>query len=1083
LARGYFNRPALTAERFVPDPFDASESGGGRLYRTGDLARYRPDGVIEYAGRIDHQVKIRGFRIETGEIEAKLQEHAAVRETLVIDVDGPSGKQLAAYLVADVEPEQHAALCSALRDHLKASLPDYMVPAHLIFLEAVPLTPNGKLDRKALPKPDTRQLHEFVAPQGELEQCIAAIWRDVLKQERIGATDNFFELGGDSIISIQVVSRARQAGIRFTPKELFQHQTVQGLARVARQGEPASLVDQGPVTGISPLLPVQSAFFAETIAERHHWNQSVLLEPLQALDAGRLEQALRALCKHHDALRLRFAEGDDGWQATHHELPAEPLLWQAEVTSEQALEVLCNEAQRSLSLEAGPLVRALLATFGDGSQRLLLVIHHLVVDGVSWRILFEDLQTAYRQLEASQPVRLPTKTTALKDWAVRLQAHAANAAMEQELAYWQECLQGVNADLPCTNPSGSRQNRQAQYVESRLGPALTQRLLQQAPAAYRTQVNDLMLTALARTVCRWSGQDSALIQLEGHGRETLFDDIDLTRTVGWFTSLFPVKLTPATELSDSIKAIKEQLRALPNKGLGFGLLRYLGSPSTRQALAELPEPRITFNYLGQFDGSFAQDQGLFVPAPEGAGEDQGPEAPLGNWLTINGQVYGGELRLNWCFSREMFGEEVIRQLADAYEQELVRLIEHCCHDGHRGLTPSDFPLAHLSQGQLDTLPVPPAQIEDLYPLSPMQQGMLFHSLSSHTGDAYINQLRVTVDGLDIPRFRDAWQAVLDHHDILRSGFVWQGELDQPLQVVHRQARIPFVEQDWRSRENLPQALDDLANAQRQQGFALAQAPLLRLTAVRTGERRHELIYTSHHILMDGWSNSHLLGEVLQRYAGETAIPPAGRYRDYIAWLQEQDKPASEAFWKQQLAQLEEPTRLAAALSRTPGDPLESDHYGEHVEELDSTQTRRLEAFARERKVTLNTLVQAAWILLLQRYTGQDCVAFGATVSGRPADLPGVEQQIGLFINTLPVIASPRPEQTVTQWLQALQEQNLALREHEHTPLFDIQRWAGQGGEALFDTLLVFENYPVAQALQRGAPEELRFGEVASHELT
>ncbi|MCS4312507.1 amino acid adenylation domain-containing protein/non-ribosomal peptide synthase protein (TIGR01720 family) [Pseudomonas sp. BIGb0381] len=1057
LARGYHRRPALTAERFVAHPFIQGE----RLYRTGDLARYRADGVIEYAGRIDHQVKLRGLRIELGEIEARLLEHEWVRETAVLAVDG---KYLVGYLVLQNAGDDWRDVLSA---HLAQHLPDYMVPAQWMLLEQMPLSPNGKLDRKALPKPEAT--HPYEAPHSVLEQQIAAIWAEVLGVEQVGLNDNFFERGGDSIISIQVVSRARAAGIHFTAKALFQHQTVRSLARVA-QLQTAQVIDQGPVQGQTPLLPFQQLFFEMDLPDRHHWNQSLLLVPREPVRAGRLQAALHAIVQHHDALRLSFSQHAEGWKAEHAAATPE-VLWQATVKDADELTALCEKAQRSLDLHQGPLLRAVLAELADGSQRLLLVMHHLVVDGVSWRVFLEDLQRLYRQ----QP--LPAKTSSFKAWAERLQAHARSEAVQPQKHFWLQQLQGVPADLPCRDPQGARPVRLAQTVVSQLDAEHTRQLLQQAPAAYRTQINDLLLTALARVICQWTGQASSLIQLEGHGREDLFDDIDLTRTLGWFTSLFPVRLTPAESLGASIKQIKEQLRAVPDKGLGFGALRYLGDEATRQAFSALPVPRITFNYLGQIDGSFDQPDGLFALAAESAGAEQSPEAPLGNWLTLNGQVFGGELHLGWTFSPLMFEVSQIDALSQAFSRELTALVEHCCTPGNHGVTASDFPLSRLNQQQLESLPLAADGIEDIYTLSPMQQGMLFHTLYEQAAGDYINQIRVTVEGLDVARFQQAWDVTVQAHDVLRSGFYWEGQLEWPCQVVYREARLPIEHLDWRAMPERELALQNLQQAQRRQGFDLAKAPLVRLVLVRTDEQRHELIYTNHHILMDGWSNSRLFGEVLQRYAGVAVPEAAGRYRDYIGWLQQRDAGATETFWREQLSALQAPTRLGSS------QPIAANGHGEHQLSLERPLTGRLEAFARSNKVTLNTLIQAAWLVLLQRHSGQAVVSFGATVAGRPADLVGVEQQIGLFINTLPVICAVDGQQTVADWLQAVQAQNLALREHEHTGLYDIQRWAGQGGEALFDNILVFENYPVSKALEQSGGSGIRFGLPDSREQT
>jgi non-ribosomal peptide synthase protein (TIGR01720 family) len=1047
--------------------------------------------VVDYLGRVDHQVKIRGFRIELGEIEARLREQETLREAVVVAQDGPSGKQLVAYLVpldpTLVDDATAQAGCrEAVRQALRERLPDYMVPVHLLFLAQMPLTPNGKLDRKGLPQADASLMQQaYVAPQSELEQRIAAIWAEVLRVPQVGLNDNFFELGGDSIISIQAVSRARQAGIRFSPKDLFQHQTVHSLAAVARQGEQGLVIDQSPLSGELLLLPIQQAFFEDAIVERHHWNQSVALRTHEHLDPLLLTQALQALIVHHDALRSQYVQQGQGWQASYRpaqQHQAQELLWTRTVADAEALTALGEQAQRSLDLEQGPLLRAVLAELGDGSQRLLLAIHHLVVDGVSWRILLEDLQNAYRQLAQGRPVSLPAKTSSTRAWAQRLQNHAQGDALQRELAWWQEQLQGAEADLPGANPAASLSNRHAVNVTTHLDQAYTRQLLQDAPAAYRTQINDLLLTALARVMGRWTGQASTLIRLEGHGREDLFDDVDLTRTVGWFTSLYPVKLVPAPSLADSLKGIKEQLRAIPDKGIGFGALRYLGSAPIREALSQLPRPRITFNYLGQFDGSFdaGPHEGLFSPSGDDMGAEQSPDADLGNWLEINGQVYAGALNLNWSFSRQMFDQATIQHLADDYARELKLLIEHCCQPQNHGATPADFPLAGLCQEQLDALPLALEQVEDLYPLAPMQQSMLHQLLHAPRAGDYINQMRIDVQGLDLARFCAAWQAAMDQHAILRTGFLWQvGQ--PPLQVVYKQRQLPWVEHDWEHRSDQAHALETLARTTRSQGFALDQAPLLSLVAVRTAADRYHLIYTSHHLLLDGWSGSQLFGEVLQHYAGEPLPPRTTGYRDYIAWLQRRDQEASRAFWTEHLAPLHAPTRLPGNAVVLPGQAREAN--ADHRLTFDLKQTAQLKAAAQRYKVTLNTLVQSAWLLLLQRHSGQDSVAFGATVSGRPVELPGIEQQVGLFINTLPVVAAPRAPMAIGDWVQQVQAQNVRLREHEQTALSDIQRWAGLDGQELFDSVLVFENYPVSEALEQGAPSGLQFVDVQSLEQT
>ncbi|MBK5406978.1 non-ribosomal peptide synthetase [Pseudomonas sp. TH34] len=1071
LAQGYHQRPGMTAERFVADPF---VTNGGRLYRTGDLVRQRADGLVEYLGRIDHQVKIRGFRIELGEIETRLLEHEAVREAVVLALDSPSGKQLVAYLVSD---EEHGALRESLKAHLKAQLPDYMVPAHLIVLDSMPLTANGKLDRRALPQPDPEaNRQQYVAPRNELEQTLAAIWCAVLNVQQVGLDDNFFEMGGDSILSIQVVSRARQAGIHFSPRDLFQHQTVQTLAAVATRTEQV-IAEQGVLTGASGLTPIQHWFFDTDIPERQHWNQALLLEPVQALEPHRLEQALLAVLEHHDALRLSFTQRDAQWHAEHLAVPQGGLLLQAQVADMEQCIALFTDTQRSLNLAHGPLLRALLVDGPQGQRRLLIAIHHLVVDGVSWRVLLEDLQTVYRQLSDGQPVSLPAKTSALRDWAARLQAYAGSESLREELDVWQQQLAGPGVELPVDRPQGSLRNRDADTVSVRLDAERTRQLLQQAPSAYRTQVNDLLLTALARVLCRWSGHESALIQLEGHGRETLFDEIDLTRSVGWFTSAYPLRLTPlhieeAAGQGASIKAIKEQLRGVPHKGLGYGVLRYLADDLCRQTMAALPSASITFNYLGQFDQSFGADA-LFHPLDESAGIAHDPDAPLPNELSVDSQVYGGELVLRWTFSRERHDSQTIAELADTYLAELQSLIEHCLKEDAGGLTPSDFPLAHLTQGQLDALPVPANAIEDVYPLTPMQEGLLLHTLLEPGTGLYYMQDRYRINSaLDPERFAQAWKAVIARHEALRASFCWNVGEDM-LQVIHKPGSTPIEYLDWSQEPESEQEprLQALLKSEREAGFDLLNQAPFHLRLIRVGEARYWFMMSNHHILIDAWCRSLLMNDFFDIYTAlgegrdaQLATPP--RYRDYIAWLQRQNLAEARQWWQQNLQGFERTTPI-------PSDrPFLREHAGHSggmvvgncYTRLDVRDGAQLRELAQAHQLTVNTFAQAAWALVLRRLSGDRDVLFGVTVAGRPVEMPEMQRTVGLFINSIALrVKLPEDDQqcSVRQWLSGLLDSNMQLREYEYLPLVTIQENSElPKGQPLFDSLFVFENAPV-----------------------
>jgi len=1110
LARGYVGKPAMTAERFVPDVFGPA---GGRLYRTGDLVRWNADGQLEYLGRSDHQVKIRGFRIEPGEVEARLQALAGVRDAVVAAVQGPDGMRLVAYVTAR---DGYALDTRALRAQLGALLPDYMVPAALVVLASLPLTANGKIDRKALPAPEFGA-QEYEAPQGAVEEALAEAWQAVLGVARVGRQDNFFELGGDSILSLQIVARVRQAGWNITPRQLFEQQTVALLATVAQPMQETAPAPLSRPEGDVPLLPIQHWFFEQAIPNRHHWNQALLLQTRQALDPRTLAAALEIVIQQHDALRLRYRQSADGqWhQAYDPAADASTVLWVRQAATTDEIETLCGEAQRSLDLEHGPLLRALAIEVADGTWRLLLAIHHLVVDGVSWRILLEDLQAAYAHGAAGKAPVLPARTASYKDWALGLVRYAETHP--EESAYWAAHRAAPDLAIPGVRAQGENLERHAAHASLRLDAGLTRQLLQVAPAAYRSRVDELLLVALGRALCAWTNQEQVHIDLEGHGREDVIDGVDVSRTVGWFTCVYPARFAPTGPLGAAIGRVKETLRAIPAKGLGHGALRYLGDGPSRMASRGMAPAAVAFNYLGQFDGSFGADS-MWQPASESAGPLHDADTPLGHELTVSGQVYQGELRLAVAYSHQRYDAPDVEAFMARYRQELQAVVAHCT-SGATGVTPADFPLVRLDQDRLDALVaatgLAASSLEDIYPLSPMQSGILFHSLYAPQGAAYVNQLRLDIEGLDVARFESAWAAAVARHAILRTGFVQQDE--QLLQWVARTARLPFELREGQavaSSEDAPadsaSSLDQAAAAELARGLDLARPPLMRLLLIRTGAHRHHFIWTHHHVLMDGWSVSQLLGEVLRLY-GRGGHPrgghpegghpegghpqagrphadlasPRGRYRDYIGWLQARDAEQDEAYWRAQTARLDTPTRLAGAIK--PAD-VESQGagdlgHGEYTLSLDAAGTASLAEFARRERITVNTLVQGAWALLLSRHTGQTTVSFGATVAGRPAEVEGSQSLLGLFINTLPVIVTVEPWRAVADWLRQLQAQALQAREHEYTPLYEIQRWAGVAGQGLFDTLLVFENYPVDAALKEGTPAGLRFAGVNNRELT
>ncbi|MEZ0601060.1 amino acid adenylation domain-containing protein [Paraburkholderia sp. IW21] len=1099
LARGYLNRAAATAERFVPHPF----APGERLYRTGDRVRLRADRRLDFLGRLDDQVKIRGYRVEPGEVSAALRalEGVAQAETLAVEHEG---RLRLASFVASSNGAHLDEL--ALRAALAASLPDYMVPAVLRVVAALPVTANGKVDRaalRALAVAPALSEAEGDAPQGAIEEALAAVWKDVLKAGRVGRGDNFFELGGDSILVLQVIARSRKRGVRFTPKQLFDAPTLAQLACVATTvdtGAPAASAvtkSQASLSKAEPattLTPAQLRFFALDIPQRGHWNQSIELDAQAPFDYDAFVHAFEKLLTHHEIFRHRFApSGPRGeWRLTVAARAFEALpLAVASVCDERDALAQFDALQSTFDLTHGPLVCALAAMLPDGTTKLYLAIHHLIVDGVSWRVLLDDLDAGYRAARERRTVRFASTGTSAQAWAARLARAALDAThspFAAEVPYW-AALAAPCDDFPLDYPHAKATNADAQTVIQTIGSDLTRAALTEANAAYRTQMIELLIAALAQSldmpVCR--------IELEGHGREALFDDADANRTPGWLTSHYPVAFAVESTPVATLGAVKDTSRAVPNKGLGFGVLRHYGDAATRAALAAVPRPHVTFNYLGQFD---APREAALVPHFGGAGCERDLAGPLGNALAIHAYIDGDAartLKVHWVYGATQFERASIEALAQRFETALTALIAACAArlaQRGGGATPGDYPLARaggLTQAALERLPFDLRTVDDIYPLSPMQHGILFHSLFAPEQSTYVNQLVATLIEPDVERLRAAFEAAVPRHDILRTGFTPNEAT--PMQIVHRQARMPVEIFDWREQgEDAPGAFVTWLSADRARGFDLTSPPLMRVALIRIADEAWRLVWTRHHLLLDGWSTARFFADVLRDYIEPPRPQPFAsaaktRYCDFIAWLAARDVESERGFWLKRLALIDEPTLVA---SRERDREAASSRVAQHLtrrEALDAATTARLTEAARRLKVTVNTMVQGAWALALQRMTHQTAVAFGATVAGRPDALPDADTVLGLFINTLPVITAPLPQRLASAWLHELQRDNAAAAEHAHTPLYEIQQWAGQGGGALFDTLVVFENYPVDEAWQGRDERALKLRELRNIEAT
>ncbi|SCW56608.1 non-ribosomal peptide synthase domain TIGR01720/amino acid adenylation domain-containing protein, partial [Paenibacillus tianmuensis] len=1091
VARGYLNRPELTAEKFTADPFVAGE----RMYRTGDLTRWLPDGNIEYLGRIDHQVKIRGYRIELGELETELLRIESVLESVVVARDDGQGqKLLCAYYVATKE-----LMAGELREALSKELPSYMVPTYFIQVERMPLSANGKIDRKSLPAPEAsvQSGEAYAAPRTPEERALANILQTVLGLRTVGIHDNFFDLGGDSIKSIQVASRMMQAGYKLEMKDIFKYPTIASLSAHVRTA--VRLADQGEVTGEAPLTPVQRWFFEHNPSQPQHFNQSFMIYRPDRFEEGALRQTFHKLAEHHDALRLVVQDSGSGYQVRYRAVTEGELLDLAVIDLQDRvmddslnhwIEEKATEIQGSIDLNAGPFVKLGLFRCADGDH-LLIAVHHLAIDVVSWRILFEDFMTGYEQASKGEAIRLPLKTDSFQAWAQGLEQYTDSPALDSERAYWQQIEQASCRPLPKDYAYERPQLQDSELITLNWTPEETVQLLKQAHRAYNTEMNDLLLTALGIAIQRWSGLEDVLVSLEGHGREPIIPDLDMTRTVGWFTSVYPVLLSQGADMTlrERIKRTKEQLHAIPDKGIGYGLLRYLSRKQEAPALRA--EPEISFNYLGQLDQDFQQHD--IRLSPFAGGMTASADTALRFALDLNSLVVDGALQLAIRYSAKQYRRETVEQLAGHLHASLQEVIAHCVSKDRTELTPSDVSLKGVTIEELERLMLQTAaigEIENVYNLTPMQKGILFHGLLEAGSGAYFEQTSFDLKGEFEPgAFAQSLDLLVQRHEALRTNFftAWK---ENPVQVVFRSKRGTRVFEDLSgfSAEEREAEIARFKREDREKGFDLARDPLLRIAILRTGPQEHHMIWSFHHIIMDGWCLSIVAQEVFEAYFAlvggkQPELSEVWAYSSYIEWLERQNTQEASAYWSSYLSGYEEQTLLPAG---KPGNSEDVSGYRaqRYDYELGSELTKRIHQTAKAHQVTINTLIQAAWGIVLQRYNGTDDAVFGSVVSGRPAEIPGVERMIGLFINTIPVRIRCAGEESFADVMKRAQEQAIASNAYETFPLYEIQTLTEQKQD-LIRHIVIFENYPVDEKMEQlgGEHSALRLSGVQSMEQT
>jgi amino acid adenylation domain-containing protein/non-ribosomal peptide synthase protein (TIGR01720 family) len=1056
LAHGYLDRPALTAERFVADPFAVGE----RIYRTGDLGRWSADGQITYLGRSDHQVKIRGFRVELGEVEHAIAALPGVSAAMVLVRPSGATQHLVGYYTGTGDPEIWLAT-------LTATLPAYMVPSLLVHLDAWPLTVNGKIDRAALPEPGpvTETEPGEIEYSNDEQRLLCEAMAAVIGVDSVRPDADFFNLGGDSIGAMALGTRLRRSGYTLRPRDVFALRRADRMAAAMEPIKARQNVDLPEVIGEISATPI-IRWFGIHHGHATRFTHGALVRVPAALDRHHLEQGLAALIHAHPALRMKTLNG------ALNVLPFEAVVVASLVdegdrkpVSPSTFDAAFEAASLRLKPETGRMIEAILwAGDHDEDGWVMIVIHHLATDGVSWRILLPELDAACTAAMAGRPPILTREDCSIHQWAALLDGH--RNACRSELPLWREVLEAnvpalaARALDPERDTLGTAHGRRLLF-----DAATTEALLTPLPNACRASVEELLLAALGHAVRAVFGVDRLRVSMESHGREMLDDTVDPSRTVGWLTAEYPILLDAPASAMDAVRGARQSLRRLASHGIGYGILRYLDVDFANLlgALEARGRPEFLFNYLGRF----AADTAHWTPQAAGGrfadafAVDADPAMTMLHGLELNAFIKEGatgpQLAINWTWAEGLFGSTQIEALHKAMAGAIEDLDQFARDNPlHAADTLVQADCPGLTDADLKDLRGRYGPLGAVLPLLPLQQGLLFHAQLGELASKYNSISRIDLDGpLDSDRLRAALDALLQHHPQLGARFDMHCP-SGPWQV------LALTPDHWPiSEHHLQPGADEtevllLEQAELERDFAVNGGLLVHACLIRRDEGRHTLLLNAHHLVVDGWSTPMMIRDFLIAYReGPEALTVAHvSYPAIVHALSMRDLIPARAAWAEAMDGAK-PTLLFDNATAAP-----KVHETEIVLELDLEQALR--ARCREYGLTLNTVMQGMWGALLSILTGRDDVLFGTPVSGRTSPIEGVDAHIGLFSNTVPVRVTLNPGQSLLVQLATLQARQGALIEHDGLSLAEIQRIAG--GSALFDTLLVSENYPADEGL-------------------
>ncbi len=1059
IVRGYLNRPELTKEKFISHPFKKGE----KLYKTGDLGRWLSDGDIEFIGRADNQIKIRGFRIELDGVENVLNNISSVSHGVVLVAKNEEGeKGLVAYVKSNEKFDK-----DRIKSQMLSVLPEYMVPSMIFELQEFPLTSNGKVDKKSLQNIliENVQDVEHIPPQTKEEKDLVHILETVLKSKNIGIKDNFYNLGGDSIKSILVLSRLKQKGYMLNAEIVMKNPIVEDLAKHMVITD-FKQVDQKEVAGKSSFTPIQQYFFNSiAIKNPHHFNQSVVLKSTKEIDHDVVDQCLQILVNHHDALRMVYKNKNLRWEqynqdtsGKHYEINFYNLEDSKDPFDEMSK--LGDEIQKSFRIDEGPLVKITHFRFKN-EDHLALIIHHLVVDGFSWRILLEDLATLYDQIKSGSQVNLPLKTDSFKHWALLQNEYANGKKIEDEKSYWDELFKEEIPDIPHKNTVRSKVSNKQKELTFTLSNSITNLLQTKFHQVYNTQINETLLTGLSLALQNTFGLDKYVVEMEGHGREKIINDIDISRTIGWFTSVYPIILdiSKSKDNKDALVELKETLRKIPNNGIGYGMLKYL-----RNSFSNEIKPSIRFNYLGDFGNKVGNSENsIFEYSSEDIGADLDEVNKENRMLNISGIMVQGKLQISITYPVDLYEEIVIEKLMEEFEKELSKLIVDVSNEETQYITPYDVTFKNLSIGQLNKVNKD-NNIEDIYKLSPLQEGIYFTWLSKVSNEFYFEQIHYRLKNveLEILNVEKAYEQLIDRHPILRTSFT-NNLSDTPLQIVWKKAPYHF-EYECLSDKNLKTDerkiyVEKVKREDVMLGFDMEKPSQMRLRIINFGNNEYEFIWSHHHILMDGWCMGLLINDFYQILSNLTSDNPIElkkpiKYSNYIEWLNTIDQEASLNYWRTYLSGYSEKT----GIPYTKGNDSEK-AYEEKKEilEIKGELFDKIADLCKELGITQNIFVQGIWGYLLSKYNDTQDVVFGLVVSGRPTDIVNVQEILGLFINTIPVRSRYRLEDSPSELLTQMHNEALNTNLHHYVNFSKVVSQSELGAN-LIDHVLVFKDF-------------------------